>query len=198
MPGALLYREMIVIPTAGAGPGTEHSLLSLAPNSGVPALPGWGSTKASTNISISESQAQPSCSCLRAFGPSQSPLLSSLLSLTLLLSHSDPSPRHPHNCLPLDQKPTAPSLSIVPGHSRVWNSGHQHKLVPSLASLLFPLHPASWSVASSAAIKPIRSFPSFQHAPTGHTFLVLKILWCQVCWLTSLTSVLWRQRQGNR
>lgn len=146
MPGALLYREMIVIPTAGAGPGTEHSLLSLAPDSGVPALPGWGSTKASTNIS--ESQAQPSCSCLRAFGPSQSPLLSSLPSLTLLLSHSDPSPRHPHNCLSLDGKPTTPSPSIVPGHSRVWNSGHQHKLVPSLHSG----HTPAWPLCSFLCI----------------------------------------------
>lgn len=106
------YREMIAIPTAGAGPGTEHSLLFLAPDSGVPALPGWGSMRAST--SISESLAQPSCSCLQAFAL-LSLLCSPLSSLTLLRSHSDPSPRHPHNRLYLDGKPTAPSPSVVLG-----------------------------------------------------------------------------------
>lgn len=145
MPGALFYREMIAIPTAGAGPGTEHSLLSLAPASGVPASPGRGNMKAST--SISESQAQPSCSCLLAFGLSQSPLLSSLPSLMLLCSHSDPSPHRPHNCLSLDRKPIAPSPSIVPGHSHVWTQDISTNLLLSriqdISTSLFPVFTAA-------------------------------------------------------
>lgn len=148
MPGALFYREMIAIPTAGAGPGTEHSLLSLAPASGVPALPGRGSTKAST--SISKSQAQPSCSCLLAFGLSQSPLLSSLPSLLLLCSHSDPSSHHPHNCQSLVRKPIAPSPSIVPGHSHVWTQDISTSLFPVFTAAI--LQPGLSALSSASCI----------------------------------------------